>query len=437
MITVFSATVNLRHSGHSSTGFDRYNEDFSLLISSPRSAAILFYCRALPVYDILRIMAPAATKKRSLLGILNVLVITGILLVGLWPLNFKPVNKVEWIGTGNGIRFYGQGLVYSDIFSNTSNAFQTGSTSIELWIRPTTNANRSIARILSLHDGLDEKFSIGQWQSHLILQSKIRDGNDRGSYRRISLDKVLTRNSDRFVTITSGPKGTAIYLDGVLARTFPRFVPFSANRKTAGYLVLGNSATGDQYWTGELLGLAAYNRSLTSDQIMRNHLTWKKKGLPLLSAKEGLIALYRFDERTGTMARNHMRDDRHLQIPAGFPLLQKIVLSSPWKDFRMRRAYFKDVAINIAGFAPFGFFLAAYLLNTTSLSKMRIYFLTAFAGAGISLFIELSQAWLPTRSSSLTDLICNLLGTVLGTIIFHVSRAFLIIHRSSSKYHGG
>ncbi len=377
-------------------------------------------------------MTSSEDRNTRVLGIICFLITAFILLAGLWPLNFNPVNKVEWLRNEKGIRFYGQGIIYNaDLsYGTPQSPYQNNSMSIELWIRSRVYSGRSISRILSLYDGRDEKFFIGQWGSHLILQSKIRDLNARETWREIGVDKALTKDTDRFVTITSGPEGTAIYLDGILAKSFPRFVPIIENRKTPGYLILGNSATGDQYWTGDLLGLAIYNRSLASGQILENCRAWKEKGLPPLSGKEGLIALYLFDEQAGAMVHNHISNDGHLQVHDRFQLLRKTVLTSPWKDFRMKRSYFKDVAINIAGFAPFGFFIAFFLLKATALTKMQIYSLTVVLGGGISLIIELTQAWLPTRSSSLTDLICNVLGTILGITVLHITRTSVTTRRA-------
>ena len=46
-------------------------------------------------------------------------------------------------------------------------------------------------------------------------------------------------------------------------------------------------------------------------------------------------------------------------------------------------------------------------------------------GAGISLFIELLQVYLPTRDSSLTDVITNVLGTYIGARLFQEARGIL------------
>jgi hypothetical protein len=53
------------------------------------------------------------TDKSPLLGIICLLITVTLLVAGLWPFNFIPGNKVEWLQNGNGSRFYGQGIVFS------------------------------------------------------------------------------------------------------------------------------------------------------------------------------------------------------------------------------------------------------------------------------------------------------------------------------------
>jgi VanZ family protein len=45
--------------------------------------------------------------------------------------------------------------------------------------------------------------------------------------------------------------------------------------------------------------------------------------------------------------------------------------------------------------------------------------IVALLGMGMSLSIELTQAYLPTRDSSLIDVLMNSLGTILGIALFN------------------
>ena len=56
----------------------------------------------------------SAPGKRTL-GILCIASTLLILVAGLWPFNFWPENKVEWLKTERGVHFYGQGIIYSTI----------------------------------------------------------------------------------------------------------------------------------------------------------------------------------------------------------------------------------------------------------------------------------------------------------------------------------
>jgi VanZ family protein len=51
-------------------------------------------------------------------------------------------------------------------------------------------------------------------------------------------------------------------------------------------------------------------------------------------------------------------------------------------------------------------------------SHGRAFLIAIFIGMTVSLIIELLQSYLPTRDSSLTNLICNTIGTILGVIVF-------------------
>lgn len=359
-------------------------------------------------------------------GVIIFAVCSGMLIIGLWPFDFRPANNVMWLGDRNGINFYGNGAVTSvDSWNNKQNPlFPDKSISMELWLRPLTETN-SLPTILTLYD---EKtpyiFFIGQWRSHLAIRSRTDDPDARKpgkGYQEIGLSNALLKNIDTFITITSGPEGTAIYQNGVRARFSPR------HRLLAGYkgepfrLILGNSYSTGSYWIGYLSGLAIYNRTLTHRDVSRSYLDWIHKGIPPME-ESGCIALYLFDEKKGAIVYDHMSYGRQLIIPEIFTPVNLTALHFPWHDdFQWNRSFFQDVIINIAGFIPFGFFCACLLVRIRKFGIAAIYTITVFSGLALSLLIELLQIYLPGRDSSMTDLICNIVGTVMGLIIFHAT----------------
>lgn len=79
---------------------------------------------------------------------------------------------------------------------------------------------------------------------------------------------------------------------------------------------------------------------------------------------------------------------------------------------------FTDVAINIVGFAPLGYFIMSWLLSIDRLHKKPLTVLLSIViCTSISLLIEASQFYIPGRASSASDVFFNGLGA-LGGIIF-------------------
>ena len=78
----------------------------------------------------------------------------------------------------------------------------------------------------------------------------------------------------------------------------------------------------------------------------------------------------------------------------------------------------RDIVRNLLGFIPFGVCFAAYLAFKTRLARRRIFLLTVVAGGAISLTIELLQGFLPSRDSSMEDLICNIVSSAAGALLF-------------------
>ena len=239
------------------------------------------------------------TKGKVFWGAIFFSICLAMLIAGLWPLDFRPVNKVSWLRNINGINFYGQAMVSSAPLWDepVESPFKDKSITIEIWVHPSAEPDDiGIGRILTLYDRQE--------------------------------------------------------------------------------------------------------------------------------ADNGCIALYTFDERKGTIVHNHTGNNNQLTIPEAFTPLRHIVLSAPWRDLRWDRSSIQDVTMNIVGFIPFGFFCSAFLCKVKRGGKSAVYLNAAVIGLAFSLAIELLQVYIPTRYSQSMDVICNVMGTIIGLAIFHKAILF-------------
>ena len=135
--------------------------------------------------------------------------------------------------------------------------------------------------------------------------------------------------------------------------------------------------------------------------------------------------MYPFQEKAGTAVHNACGQEFALAMPTTFKPMQRTVLSPPWQDFQWDWSFVSDVAVNIAGFIPLGFFFSAFLWRSTQRRGCFVYEATLLLGFGLSLAIELTQVYLPTRYSQLADLVCNVAGTIMGLLIFYIFRRYI------------
>jgi len=358
--------------------------------------------------------------NKRFLGFIIFVVLIGFFIAGLWPFNFLPENEVKWLSNTNGISFYGKGFLYTpDILNNQIPLSLENPITVELWLQPKIELDSFIARILSMYDGnKSEEFFIGQWKYDLILGSHIIKPSNNNKYKEVSLDNMLIRDKRIFITITSGNTGTTIYIDGKEVESYPKFSLIDDN-SSSGYFIIGNSPMGKQYWTGEIYGLAIYKNLIAPVQVLKNYNAWIKNGSPDTLDDNNNIALYLFDEKTGALVKDHT-GSKDLMIPKTFIPIKRIFLSLDWENIKFNGSFIKDSIINFFGFIPFGFLFLAFLWKTAPVRKLRLSMLVILAGGGLSLIIEIIQVNLPSRSSSLLDLILNTVGTGVGVILFNI-----------------
>jgi VanZ family protein len=350
-----------------------------------------------------------------------------IVVFGLFPFNLNPFNQVFWLKDEPGVRFSGAGHLVTG--GDLAGAFPGRSISLEIALRPAAEPNNRLPHILSFWDGRrQEIFLLGQWKDSLAMRVRTSRPDVPRGYRERGQGQVLVKNRMVFITLASSPEGTTLYLDGVMAKAFPGFPLLEDQPAARTVLVLGNSAIGKSYWHGDLLGLALYNRALSDRKVRENHSSWIQRDYGSLKTGPGLIGLYPFNEGEGERIGNLASDSYPLLKPAVFHPLQKVILEWPTKEQLKRWSLYQDVAVNILGFIPLGFFFALWLLRFTRLPSSGAGAATLLLGALLSLGIEWTQVYLPTRDSSAGDLIFNILGTLVGIMLLRLlSRSGRII----------
>ncbi len=339
-------------------------------------------------------------------------VLCGILILGLWPFH-RPRNQVSWLGVENGLRFGGYGTIISAGTFQMAGSQEQASCSLEIWLQPELVSDSNTFLSFSSSEN-PLQLSLHQYLSNVILKREIPGGQRRTEV--IGIEGVFRQIKPRFLTITSSAQGTEMYVDGALARAFPGF---RLGKDFTGQLVIGTSPVRSDGWPGQLKGLAIYDRELTANQVAKHYETWTMQGAPELVGDEHLMALYLFNEHTGSVIHNALHPGIDLYIPKRFSLLHQMFLRPFWKEFKPEWSYVRYTLMNIVGFIPLGFFFYAYWTSARPIKSATLA--TVFWGLAISLTIEILQSYLPTRSSGTTDLLTNTFGTFLG-VRLHGSR---------------
>ena len=353
-------------------------------------------------------------ENRKLLRLVCIAILFGYLVAGLWPFNFAPENRASLLN--GAISFSPPSVAWTARPVDFANS---RAITIELLLEPQYVTSQENRRILALHDGtLPENLLLAQWKSELLLRARFAGAAaGRLQYREFRVATALRPGARLWVAITSDAAGTSVYLEGILAERYPNLI--LRPEMLRGRFVLGDTPQGNRGWAGKLYGLAIYGRSLTSAEVRRDCDLWTRGNPHALLGARGLAVLYFFDQTGTREVGDHSPARNSLVIPATSRPLQRPVLQSLWKNSYNPM----DLAINVAGFVPFGFFYFLY--------RKRNLFWTLLAAALISLTIELLQVYLPTRASQTTDLVTNIAGALLGALAAKKLTARMRTHKDA------
>ena len=337
-----------------------------------------------------------------------------ILVAGLRPFDFAPKNRVTHTVGQDGLRFSRPGIAYGA----GEMRFGEGALTIEILFKSGRGHSHGIARILSVSDADgNEIFFIGVWRSSIIVRKGYAGDSGRG--RELGVKDAARAGETHLLAVTTSKDGTSIFLDGKIAREAPNFSILREGAPLMGRLVLGNSPDGSNQWYGEILGVGIFNRRMDPADAGDRYRAWMGAGesrKDIADLADGSASFFAFQGSSGRLAAN-LAGGPDLVIPATFRPLKRKILEVPGKGYRLDRSQVKDIMLNVVGFVPFGFLLCLFLAGDGG-ATIRTRLTVVLLGGGLSLFIELSQAFLPTRSSSVLDLVFNTLGTVIGAMLF-------------------
>jgi len=365
-------------------------------------------------------MQSETNRKSPVPAVLCALVLCGILLAGLLPFR-GPRNGVTWLGDQNGVRLTGRSTLWSTADFPMLDRGAGNACTMEIWLQPLVQHDSNVILAFSTPQN-PVQLILYQYHSLLILETRVPGRWDPASI--LGTDGVLRQGTLTLITISSGPQQTAVYANGSLARIFPGS-RIAANCN--GRLVLGTSPRADDSWHGQLRGLALYGAELNPEQVQQHYLNWTRTGDPAPSLDEHAVAIYAFNERAGGIIHDAVAGGIDLEIPARYGLVHQIFLRPFWHEFQPGWAYYKDLLINIVGLMPLGFCFYAYWKTVRPLKHPVL--LTTLLGFAVSLTIEVSQSFIPTRDSGTTDLITNTLGTFLGVQLYRWSFARAVLER--------
>ena len=350
--------------------------------------------------------------RAKVLGVTCISVLCSILVAGLWPFH-TPKNEVTWLPGRNGLRFGEYGTILSSKVFSRKDWGDGQSCTIEIWVAPGLTFDTNTLLAFYSPTGAIP-FSVRQSNKDLLIVGEAQRSQSHGQGPTLYVDDVFLQGRSVFLTVASDGRETSVFVNDALVKEAKAFRLSAAD--LIGQVVLANSPLGPDTWSGELRGLALYNQAVTAAQVLRHYSAWTKSGKPGLAEGDHAIALYLFDERSGSTIRNHAGPGPDLYVPERFMNLHQALLQRPWEEYHPGWGYWKEVLINIGGFIPLGFFFCAYL--QLAWHAHRAVLITIVCGAAVSVTIEVLQAFLPTRDSGMTDIITNTLGTAVGAGLF-------------------
>jgi len=365
--------------------------------------------------------------KRLIFRLLLFLYCLLLLIFGLYPFEFKSLcitNKINWLADKTGIQISPcREIASKEPPKELSKSFiDAKGFTIEVYISVDDIEQFGPARIVTYSlDPYQRNFTLGQEDDSLILRLRTTESDENGVYPHFRANKVFEADKKQHLTVTYDGMSEKLYVDGKLREISSALEGTFFNWNSKAFFVLGNEFTGDRSWRGKLYLVALYNRVLGDEEIYQNYIEVRSSDTAVIRSRQnhsGLIRYYTFSEGKGDVVYNHAKQEKsgHL-IPVNLSLnsLKSFNFKFSLEDIPL---YFRDIVFNIIGFIPLSLIL---FLNASKYRSVisNIYFIPILVGFIVSILLEFLQVFSTTRVPTILDVLCNLIGTIIGSISLH------------------
>ena len=359
-----------------------------------------------------------------------------VVVLNLWPFDFHW-NHLRWREVSSGIQFEKAGQAASAYPSKWLYERLVGGSglSLEVCLKAQNDRQTGPARIVSYSSNTSVRnFTLGQDEKKLVMRLRTVQTDLNGTEPHLEVDKVVDPSKQQQIVVTYDFVEQCVYIDGILELCSEVPGGNFENWDSSHFFVLGNEATGDRPWVGEIFLVAVYNRALGESEVRGKYETGlgskAQLGTESAAHSKGLVAQYLFDEKGGRKINDTSgaKPRLDLYIPRMITNYDKSYLEKP--DFSLPIDYIEifEALLHVIVFIPAGFLLYQRIWQRLGVG-CRAMGLSFIALTLFAFGIESLQHLSLSRHSSCLDLACHMLGIAVG-IVAH--KRFVLSFRKAS-----
>ncbi len=347
---------------------------------------------------------------RLILKLVFMLSVVVILFAGLQLKDFRFSDGAE-VSTEHGLMATRYALATTNPFleNDIVSSLNVTGFSLSLALAPPTRTHDNFMVITSLSNGDDrEQFIVGQWSHYLIILSGDDYAHQYGGERLVINTHHLPDDLWR-LDLNFSPTGAVALVDGHVIASNSAFRPALPVSERHTLVTVSNTPNRRHGWMGGVQSWSLHALHLSEGGYLPSP--------PLVH--------YDFLKTPFTGESSLPLPGATLKVLPNTTIQQFQSFATSTHYFGNGIGSFIDITLNVAGFVSLGFSICTLLLLTNSRTSAIV--ITVFLGFMLSGFIELTQGAIPSRDSTLYDLLFNTTGTFIGAILtpFFLS----ILHR--------